>query len=92
MHVSGNISQGGDGAQMKIWAYNSFAGTWGEYQIKDPQSDKNYITPTLTASHETPRVYYRFDIEGAERIAVQCTDAVANGDTKIYVYLGVNSF
>jgi len=92
VHLSGSVSQGGDGAQILLWGYNSFAEQWGALQLKDPTSDVGFANAQLTASHESPRKYYIFDINGAERIAAECTDAVVNGDTKFYLYLGVNTF
>ena len=92
VQVSGSISQAGDGAQMLLWGYNSFSGKWGVVQIKDPTSDVNFVNVQLTSSHGEPRRYYKFDIDGIERVALECTDKEVNGDTKVYVYLGVNSF
>ena len=92
VQVSGSISQGGDGVQMLLWGYNSFSGKWGAVQIKDPTDNTKFVNVQLTSSHEEPRKYYKFDIDGMERVAIECTDKEVNGATKVYVYLGVNSF
>lgn len=92
VQVSGSISQGGDGFQMILWGYNTFSGKWGALQTKDPTDSQSFVNTQMSSSHEEPRRYYKFDIDGIEKIAVECTEAVVNGGTKAYVYMGVNSF
>ena len=92
VQVSGSISVGGDGFQMILWGYNTFSGKWGALQTKDPTDAEKFVNTKMSSSHEEPRRYYKFDIDGIERVAIECTNAVANGSTKAYVYMGVNSF
>jgi hypothetical protein len=98
VHVSGSQTSVGKGAELKVWTYNSFAGVWGQLNVKDPSDATKYAPPALTSSFLDAKGgisnYYKFDIDGAERVAVQCTDigVAFAGAEKIYVWLGVNSF
>jgi len=88
VHVSGNVASG-EGAQINLWGYNAFAGRWGVLQRVDPTDSSKYTNVQLTSSTSEPRRYYIVDVNGAERIAAECTD---HGGGEIYLYLGVNSF
>ena len=83
---------------MELWVYNSFSGVWGQFNVKDPTDASKYAPTHLTSSFEDAKGgisnYYKFDIDGAEKVAIQCTGigAAFGGSEKIYVWLGANSF
>ena len=71
----------------EIWGYHSFAGQWGRLKVIDPADGGDNVI-VLTAANDDDE-YNILNIEGIERVYVQCT-ATATGNN-CTVYLGANT-
>ena len=83
-----NNATGGN-VTIQLWGYHAAFGQWGILTVLDV-TDGSGSAIAITAGNNVD-IYNLFNIEGIERIAVQCT-AYASSDTgNAHVYLGVNS-
>jgi hypothetical protein len=83
-----NNATGGN-VTIQLWGYHAAFDEWGILTVLDV-TDGSGSAIAITVPNNTD-LYNIFNIEGIERIAVQCT-AYNNADTgNVHVYLGVNS-
>ena len=92
LHLLAINNNTGDNVKLKIWLYNSAFEQWGclneVYSAGDADAiSHNDVELTITDNQQD---YFIFDIKGAERIFIQCTDAANAND--LSAFLGVNSF
>jgi|TARA_E500000305_G_scaffold95287_1_gene84779 hypothetical protein len=91
LHLTAKNNNSGDNVKIKIWIYNSAAKQWGCLNKVFAQGDGSGLTQAqveLTIADDAQE-YFIFDIKGAERVFVQCTDAAGANDCSIW--LGVNT-
>ena len=92
LHLLAINNNTGDNVKLKIWLYNSAFEQWGclneVYSAGDADAiSHNDVELTIADNQQD---YFIFDIKGAERIFIQCTDAANAND--LSVFLGTNSF
>ncbi len=92
LHVLATNNSTGDTVKFKIWLYNSAFEQWGCLNQLISKGDGAALEQKQVEINvaDNAQEYFTFDIKGAERIFIQCTDAAASNDCT--VFLGVNSF
>ena len=89
LHMLVKNNATGGNVSLQLWGYHAAFGQWGVLTVLDV-TDGSGSAIAITAGNNVD-IYNLFNIEGIERIAVQCT-AYNNADTgNVHVYLGVNS-
>ncbi len=91
LHLAAKNNNSGDNVKIKIWIYNSAAKQWGCLNEVYAQGDGSGLTHAqveLTIADDRQE-YFIFDIKGAERVFVQCSDAP--GSNTCSIWLGVNT-
>jgi hypothetical protein len=92
LHLLAINNNTGDAVKLKIWLYNAAFEQWGclneVYATGNASTLSNADVELSIADDQQD--YFVFDIKGAERIFIQCTDAAGAND--LSVFLGVNSF
>ena len=92
LHVLATNNNTADTVKFKIWLYNSAFEQWGCLNQLISKGDGAALEQKqveITVADDAQE-YFIFDIKGAERIFIQCTDAAGANDCT--VFLGVNSF
>ena len=89
LHMLCKNNATGGNVSLQIWGYHAAFDEWGVLTVLDV-TDGSGSAIGITVSNNVD-IYNIFNIEGIERIAVQCT-AYNNADTgNVTVWLGVNS-
>ena len=83
-----NNATGGN-VTIQLWGYHAAFGQWGILNVLDV-TDGSGSAIAITAGNNVD-IYNLFNIEGIERIAVQCTAYASSATGNAHVYLGVNS-
>jgi hypothetical protein len=83
-----NNATGGN-VTIQLWGYHAAFGQWGILTVLDV-TDGSGSAIAITAANNVD-IYNLFNIEGIERIAVQCTSYASSATGNAHVYLGVNS-
>ena len=83
-----NNATGGN-VVLKLWGYHAAFGQWALINVLDV-TDGTFSAVTITAATNVDS-YNIVDVEGIERIAVQCTAYASSATGTAHVYLGVNS-
>jgi hypothetical protein len=92
LHLLAINNNSGDAVKLKIWLYNSAFEQWGclnEVYATGDAATISHADVELSIADDQ-QDYFIFDIKGAERVFIQCTDAAGSND--LSVFLGVNSF
>ncbi len=83
-----NNATGGN-VSLQLWGYHAAFDEWGVLTVLDV-TDGSGSAIAITVANNVD-IYNLFNIEGIERIAVQCTSYNNSETGNVHVYLGVNS-
>ena len=83
-----NNATGGN-VTIQLWGYHAAFDEWGILTVLDV-TDGSGSAIAITAANNVD-IYNLLNIEGIERIAVQCTAYASSATGNVHVYLGVNS-
>ena len=83
-----NNATGGN-VSLQIWGYHAAFDEWGVLTVLDVTDGSGSAIGIVVANNVD--IYNIFNIEGIERIAVQCTAYNNSATGNVHVYLGVNS-
>tara|TARA_R110000824_G_scaffold232861_4_gene421054 strand:+ start:3978 stop:4427 length:450 start_codon:yes stop_codon:yes gene_type:complete len=83
-----NNATGGN-VTIQLWGYHAAFDEWGIITVLDVTDGSGSAIAIVTPNNTD--LYNIFNIEGIERIAVQCTDYNNSATGNLHVYLGVNS-
>ena len=83
-----NNATGGN-VSLQIWGYHAAFDEWGVLTVLDVTDGSGSAIGIVVANNVD--IYNIFNIEGIERIAVQCTAYNNSATGNVHGYLGVNS-
>ena len=83
-----NNATGGN-VSLQLWGYHAAFDEWGVLTVLDVTDGSGSAIGIVVANNVD--IYNLFNIEGIERIAVQCTAYNNSATGNVHVYLGVNS-
>ena len=89
LHMLCKNNATGGNVTVQIWGYHAAFDEWGILTVLDV-TDGSGSAISVTVANNVD-IYNIFNIEGIERIAVQCTSYNNTSTGNVHVYLGVNS-
>ena len=89
LHMLVKNNATGGNVSLQIWGYHAAFDEWGILTVLDVTDGSGSAIGIVVANNVD--IYNIFNIEGIERIAVQCTAYNNSATGNVHVYLGVNS-
>ena len=89
LHMLVKNNATGGNVSLQIWGYHAAFDEWGVLTVLDV-TDGSGSAISITVANNVD-IYNLFNIEGIERIAVQCTAYNNSATGNVQVWLGVNS-
>ena len=89
LHMLVKNNATGGNVSLQLWGYHAAFDEWGVLTVLDV-TDGSGSAIAITVANNVD-IYNLFNIEGIERIAVQCTSYNNSETGNVHVYLGVNS-
>ena len=89
LHMLVKNNATGGNVSLQIWGYHAAFNQWGVLTVLDVTDGSGSAIGIVVANNVD--IYNIFNIEGIERIAVQCTAYNNSATGNVHVYLGVNS-